>query len=156
MGPVVTPAALLQQQDVLELFTFSVRGCRYAVDLARVEEVLSSLHPEAPPTGIRPPVTGLVLLRGERVPVVDLRALLQEGPAPAAGRPGLLVCWVGRRRVAFSIDGVGAVAQVAVTSLRLPGAAEEVPSGVVAVFPQPPGVLFLLDLVALLRGKSLP
>jgi purine-binding chemotaxis protein CheW len=144
---------LHEAAETLELFTFGVGAHQYAVDLARVDEVL-------PPTevmearGARPPVVGALSLRGERLPVVDLRGPLQEAPAKEEARPGFLVCWLGRRRVAFGIDGVGGVVRVATAGLQAPAASAQVSPAVVAVWAQPPSVTFLLDVRALLRGES--
>ncbi len=137
----------------MELFTFAVGAHRYAVDLARVDEVLPDT-PVQPLPEAHAPVEGCIRLRGERVPVVALRAALGESAAPEGSRPGLLVCWLGRRRVAFAMDGVGGVVPVAVSAVRVPGAAEAVPRGVVAVWAQPPGATRLLDMLQLLGGKS--
>jgi purine-binding chemotaxis protein CheW len=142
------------QDETLELFTFSVGAHSYAVDLRRVDEVLPPLE-VAPSPDARAPVVGCVTLRGERVPVVELRQCLPEGAVAAGARPGLLVCWLGRRRVGFLVDGVGAVAQVAANSLGAPPAGLAVSYAVAAVWAQPPGVHFLLDLKELLRGQSL-
>jgi len=144
--------AVQAQPDALELFTFVVGAHRYAVDLARVDEVLHDMAVEEEGHWAAP-VRGCVVLRGERVPVVELRRCLAEAPAAESARPGLLVCWLGQRRVAFAMDGVGGVAQVAVGALRLPREGEA-PPGVVAVWAQPPALHFLLDVLALLRPNS--
>jgi chemotaxis signal transduction protein len=139
------------EEELLELFTFSLGAHLYAVDLARVDEVL----PPAEVTGAkdaRPPVLGTMSQRGERVPVVELRQCLPAGPAEEGARPGFLVGWLGRRRVAFCIDGVGGVFRVAAAGLLSPP--PEAPAAVVAVWAQPPQVHSLLDLRALLRGES--
>jgi purine-binding chemotaxis protein CheW len=141
------------EDETLELFTFSVATHKYAVDLARVEEVLPPTE-VSPASGGQPPVVGELLLRGERVPVVELRRCLPDGPLPEGARPGLLVCWLGRRKVAFRIDAVGTVARVAVGSLGAPPTGEGVSVAVAAVWAQPPDVHFLLDLKELLRGQS--
>ncbi|MGO9830734.1 MAG: chemotaxis protein CheW [Myxococcaceae bacterium] len=141
--------------EVLELFTFLVGAHRYAVDLGRVDEVLPEMQ-GVPAPGAPAFVRGSVVLRGERVPVVELRACLLETAAPEGARPGLLVCWLGPRRVAFAMDAVGAVAQVAVSRLRLPAPAEEAMPGVVAVWEEPPAVHFLLDVLALCAAPSPP
>ena len=141
------------QDEALELFTFSVGAHKYAVDLLRVEEVLP-LTEVTPSRDGRPPVVGYVLLRGERVPVVEMRQCLPDGPVPEGARAGLLICWIGRRKVGFCIDAVGAVARVALGSLRAPPVGQEVSPAVVAVWAQPPDVHFLLDLKELLGGQS--
>jgi purine-binding chemotaxis protein CheW len=141
--------------ETLELFTFFVGTQRYAVDLLRVDEVLPPLE-VTQVTDVQLPVVGCVVLRGESVPVVELRQALAEGPAPEDARPGLLVCRLGRRRVGFRIDGVGTVARVAAGTLGAPPVGASVSPAVVAVWAQPPSVHFLLDLKALLRGQSPP
>ena len=144
--------SLPAHEETLELFTFCVGACKYAVDLRRVEEVLPSTE-VTPGSSLRPPVVGHVTLRGEHVPVVELRQCLPAGPVPEGAREGLLVCWLGRRRVGFRVDGVGAVTRVAVASLGAPLSADVSPA-VVAVWAQPPDVHFLLDLKELLRTQS--
>jgi purine-binding chemotaxis protein CheW len=138
---------------VLELFTFLVGAHRYAVDLARVDEVLPDMAVQPLP-GAHAPIDGQIHVRGERLPVVALRAALREAQAPEGSRPGLLLCWLGRRRVAFAMDGVGGVVPVAASAIRVPGEAETLPPAVVAVWAQPPGATLLLDVLQLLRGKS--
>jgi purine-binding chemotaxis protein CheW len=141
------------QEETLELFTFSVGAHQYAVDLLRVDEVLPPMEvTEA--ADARPPVLGCVSLRDERLPVVELRSCLKEDPAQEGAHPGFLVCWLGRRRVAFCIDAVGGVVRVATAGLVAPPVPADVSPAVVAVWAQPPGVTFLLDLLGLLRGKS--
>jgi len=146
----------MQQRDedeTLELFTFSVGAHQYAVDLLRVDEVLPATEVTAAHDA-RPPVLGCLSLRGERLPVVELRGSLRDGPPGEGARPGFLVCWLGRRRVAFCIDGVGGVVKVATASLQAPASSADVSPAVVAVWEQPPSVTFLLDLRAVLRGES--
>lgn len=138
-------------EETLELFTFSVGAHRYAVDLARVDEVLPPME-VTPAADVRAPVLGCVQLRGERVPVVELRQCLRGGPAEEGARPGFLVCRLGRRRVAFCIDGVGGVFRVGTGSLG--PRPTDVSEAVVAVWAQPPDVHLLLDLRELLRGQS--
>jgi chemotaxis signal transduction protein len=143
------------EDETLELFTFSVGAHAYAVDLRRVEEVLPPMEVQEAP-GAQAPVVGAVTLRGERIPVVELRQCLPEGAVATGARPGLLVCWLGRRKVGFLVDAVGAVAQVSTAGLLAPSAGAGVSPAVAAVWAQPPGVHFLLDLKQLLRGQSPP
>jgi purine-binding chemotaxis protein CheW len=143
---------LAQKPDeMLELFTFALGASLYAVDLARVDEVLPPMEVTSTEEA-RPPVLGVVSQRGESVPVVELRQCLPGGPAQEGARPGLLVCWLGKRRVAFCIDGVGGVFRVAPAALLARPA--DAPEAVAAVWAQPPQVHFLLDLRALLRAES--
>lgn len=88
------------------------------------------------------------------MPVVDLRRCLPRGVTRTPPQPRMLVCWLGRRRVAFRVDGVGAVVRVGAASLELPPPLAEVPKAVVAISAQAAGAQFLLDLRTLLQEHS--
>jgi hypothetical protein len=76
--PLPEPDRRLTGNDVIVLES---GGRRYAVDAAAVERV----HPVGGVTalpGLRPPWRGLVAVRGELVPALDLPAYLGRPPAP--------------------------------------------------------------------------
>jgi purine-binding chemotaxis protein CheW len=137
-------------EETLELFTFGVGEQRYAVDVLRVDEVLPPME-VTPWPGVESPVAGSISLRGERVPVVDLRQCLPGTTAPAAAEPRLLVCWLARRRVAFRIDVVGSVLRVATARLQPAPSGPDASAAVVAVSADAGSVHFLLDLKEVLR-----
>lgn len=60
--------------------TFRMEGRVLAARLTEVREVVRAVGVE-PLTGVRAPVTGLLVLRGAPVPVVDLRSAPDPGPA---------------------------------------------------------------------------
>jgi purine-binding chemotaxis protein CheW len=142
-----------EPDESLDLFTFAVGPHTYAVDVQRVDEVLPLLEVAAG-SSADALVEGSVMLRGESVPVVDLRRCLPPGEPPMPVQPRLLVCWLGRRRVAFRVDRVGAVVRVGATSLSIPPVTFELPPAVVAVSAPSAGAQFLLDLHLLLRQQS--
>ncbi|MCA1846669.1 MAG: chemotaxis protein CheW [Actinobacteria bacterium] len=76
-------------------------GERYAVGLTWVERI----HPVdavTPLPGLRPPWRGLIALRGELLPALDLPSYLGRAPATDAGRAvGCAVVAHGGLRVAF-------------------------------------------------------
>ena len=88
--------------------TMAVGGREMAAPLDQVREVVRAVGIEALP-GSRAPITGLVQLRGEPLPVVDLRT------APYPGGTGDLVVLVGRPgsgesgALALAVDRVLAV-----------------------------------------------
>jgi purine-binding chemotaxis protein CheW len=139
--------------ESLDLFTFAVGPHTYAVDVQRVDEVLPPLEVAARSRSDAL-VEGSVMLRGESVPVVDLRRCLPQGEPPVPVQPRMLVCWLGRRRVAFRVDRVGAVVRVGAASLGVPPPTGELPPAVVAVSSASAGTQFLLDLRELLRQQS--
>jgi purine-binding chemotaxis protein CheW len=69
-----------------EVVVLEVGGERYAVDLTSVERV-QPVEAVTPLPGLRPPWAGLVSLRGEILPALDLAAYLGRPPVFAAGGP---------------------------------------------------------------------
>ncbi len=135
--------------SALRLCTFTVGGGEYALDVARVETVLPRV-PVTPMPGHRAPFEGVIDVHGAVLPVVDLRRLLGAGTRALRSRPRLLVCLLGRRRLALVVDGVGDVVEVPVSELR---PAEEV-GPVLAMHGPEDRPLLLLDLQALLRSAQ--
>jgi len=92
--------------------TVAIGGRELAAPLDQVREVVRAVGIEALP-GSRAPITGLVQLRGEPLPVVDLRT------APYPGGTGDLVVLVGRAdagesgALALAVDRVIAVVTAA-------------------------------------------
>jgi len=112
------PAPALADRQAVQLCCFWVGGQELAVDLMRVEEILQPQKvtpvPNAPEI-----VEGVVNLRGAIVPVVDLRKRLAYlGVPPPRVKPKMLVCLVGRRRVALVVHGVSEVIRVARSELK--------------------------------------
>lgn len=87
----------------LELLVFELAGVRYALELRSVREVMPAVLisplPEAPAV-----IEGIVDIRGELVPVYDLR--LRFGLPPRALNRGerLVSAWTGARLVAFRCE----------------------------------------------------
>ena len=141
------------KDPTVQLCAFRVGGEEYAVDIMRVVEIL----PPQPVTPIpRAPaiVEGVMHLRGAILPVVDLRKRLLGLDVPAAARTRLLVCLLGRRRVALRVDRVTEVLRVKRSELK---PAPAFASGgrtpfVVGVWGPPERTRLLLDLKALLRA----
>jgi purine-binding chemotaxis protein CheW len=78
------PLPDLEPRPGAEVLVIEAGGERFAVDLAWVERV----HPVAevaPLPGLRPPWRGLVSVRGELLPALDLPAYLGRPPEPATG-----------------------------------------------------------------------
>ena len=88
--------------DVVQLCVLQVGGTEYAIDLRRVDEILTV--PELTPVPRAPKfLEGVVKLRGEVVPVIDVRKRLDVVSAAidekSRRRQRLLICKIGRRRV---------------------------------------------------------
>lgn len=108
----------------VQLCAFRVGREEYAVDIARVEEILPAQTvtplPRAPAY-----LEGVVNLRGRIVPVIDVRKRLGRESSAAPGREKVMLCKVGQTRVALIVDAVTRVLHVDVAELKpappLPG-----------------------------------
>lgn len=97
-----------------EWLSFRVGPATYGVDLLKVREIRSDVSPmriaNAPVA-----YAGLMDLRGDIVPVFDLRHLLD---ADAAGHPICIVMSTAERLMGILVDGVDDVVALAATQVR--------------------------------------
>jgi purine-binding chemotaxis protein CheW len=104
--------AAAERDPLVQLCAFFVGPEEYAVDIMRVEEILQPQR-LTPIRGAPPFIEGVIRLRGSIIPVVDLRKRLLGIEAPVdTPKTRLLVCWLGRRRVAFTVDRVSEVVRL--------------------------------------------
>jgi purine-binding chemotaxis protein CheW len=105
--------------DVLvQLCTFRIGGEDYAVDIMRVREII----PPRPITPVpRAPafLEGVIRLRGEVIPVLDVRKRLGVPPAADARRARFLVANVAGRRIALVVDEVCEVIRLPRREIRV-------------------------------------
>jgi purine-binding chemotaxis protein CheW len=106
-------AAREERDPLVQLCAFFVGSEEYAVDIMRVEEILPPPERLIPIRGAPAFIEGVVHLRGSIIPVVDLRKrLLGETEPVNTPKTRLLVCWLGRKRVAFTVDRVSEVVRL--------------------------------------------
>jgi purine-binding chemotaxis protein CheW len=111
------PRAIAPPEPLVQLCTFRVGGEDYAVDIMRVREIIQPLPVTSVP---RAPlfVEGVVRLRGDVIPVVDVRKRFGL-PAVAPGRRNkLVVVTMARRRLALVVDEVCEVIRIPRGDLR--------------------------------------
>jgi purine-binding chemotaxis protein CheW len=154
--PHLDEAAAREERDPLvQLCAFFVGPEEYAVDIMRVEEILPPQR-LTPIRGAPPFIEGVIHLRGSIIPVVDLRKRLLGGEAPpATPKTRLLVCWLGRRRVALFVDRVSEVVRMRRSEIKPApaiGAVGPAPF-VVGVCGSPERLKLLLDVKALLLAE---
>ncbi len=109
---------------LVQLCTFRIGGEDYAVDIMRVREII----PPRPITPVpRAPafVEGVVRLRGEVIPVLDVRRRLGLPAEPYGRHTRFLVVNVAGRRIALVVDEVCEVLRLPRSELR----AAPVPAG---------------------------
>jgi purine-binding chemotaxis protein CheW len=90
------------------LVTFFVAGVEYGVPVARVHEVVRvetiTRVPLAPPH-----VRGLTTHRGRMIPVIDLAAVLGQGPAIIGPHARMVAVEIATRIVGLLVDRTAAV-----------------------------------------------
>jgi purine-binding chemotaxis protein CheW len=100
------------REPTLQMINFTVRGDEYAVDIQKVREVIDLREitqlPKAPSF-----VKGIINLRGELIPVIDLRekfGLAREAYSPLAS---VVIVEIGKKAVGVVVDSVRHVIRVA-------------------------------------------
>jgi purine-binding chemotaxis protein CheW len=111
------PAREAAADDLVQLCTFRVGGEDYAVDIMRVREIVEplpiTLVPRAPAF-----VDGVVRLRGEVIPVVDVRKRFGLPATPPGRRAKHLIVKLAGRRLALIVDEVSEVLRIPRDELR--------------------------------------
>jgi purine-binding chemotaxis protein CheW len=128
------------------LVGFVVGDVRYAVDIARVREIVNPGAvvplPQAPPA-----IVGVAEHRGDVLPVLDLRRRFGLDPAPPTRRTKWIVVSLGARAAAIVVDAVTEVFGVSADQARrVPetGVGEAV-RGISAVYAYGGNLVFVLD-----------
>ena len=97
--------ARAKADEGVQLCTFRVGGEDYALDVMRVREIIHPL-PVTPVPRAPPFVEGVTRLRGDVLPVVDVRKRFGLPAHPPTPRTRFLVVLVGRRRIVLVVDEV--------------------------------------------------
>ena len=93
-----------------QLVVFLVGGEEYAVEIARVQEIIRYTAPR-PVSGARPGVQGLINLRGKLIPVVDLHGMLgAQGERGDAAK--IVVVEIGDSTLGMEVNDVREVLTV--------------------------------------------
>lgn len=104
-------------EPLVQLCTFRIGGEDYAVDIMRVREIIHPL-PITPVPRAPASVEGVVRLRGEVIPVLDVRKRLGLPAAAATRRTRFLVVTVARRRIGLVVDEVCEVIRIPRSDIR--------------------------------------
>jgi purine-binding chemotaxis protein CheW len=102
---------------LVQLCTFRIGGEDYAIDVMRVREIIHPL-PITPVPRAPAFVEGVVRLRGEVVPVLDVRKRLGVEARPPSRKSRFLVVNVAGRRIGLVVDEVCEVLRLPRSDLR--------------------------------------
>lgn len=136
--------------DGVQLLHFALGQGSYACDVDLVEEVV--FHARVHPLPDMPPaLLGVLRTRGELIPVLDVSSSLAE--QRGSGGAATLIVELDSHRVGVAVDDVHDVIHVAAGALR-PPPVPDAHTPVVAVAPQPGGVITIVDLAEMLRDRT--
>ena len=110
-------AAQVAGGDRVQLCTFRVGGEDYAVDIMRVQEIIQPL-PITPVPRAPAFVEGVVRLRGEVLPIVDVRRRFGLPTVPPTRQAKFIVVHVGGRRICLAVDEVCEVLRIPRAEIR--------------------------------------
>ena len=105
-------ALILDQENIVQLIGFNVGPKLLGADILTVREILRE------PTigeavGAPPFVGGIVQLRGQVIPIVDMRSVIGIGPSNIElDKPWVLVAQAGEYQVGYQIDSVTPILRV--------------------------------------------
>jgi purine-binding chemotaxis protein CheW len=113
----MTAAPAVASEALVQLCAFRVGAEEYVIDLMRVREIIHPLRitpvPRAPDS-----VEGVVSLRGEVIPVVDVRKKFGVPPAPFTRQSRFLIVNIAGRVVALVVDAVAEVLRIPRSAIR--------------------------------------
>jgi purine-binding chemotaxis protein CheW len=144
-------------EEKKEHLTFRLGDEEYAVEIACVREILKAPAitevPRAPE-----PILGVILVRGEVIPVHDPRRRLGLPPAPPPKGARVVICDAGEGPMGMLVDAVSQVVRLP------PSAIEPRPQGIggidsdtlAGIGRERDRLFILLDAAALFRGPAAP
>jgi purine-binding chemotaxis protein CheW len=145
-----------RQQDASQALIFLLGGGQFGLDILQVQEIRDSVRPTPIPSS-PPHFRGVINLRGEFVPVVDLRVKLGIA-APGQGPEGVtIILNVGGQRAGIVVDSVSEVLAIAPGEVRQMPATEYVPTAnyVRGLVKHGDSTVVLLDIERLLPAAEL-
>ncbi|MDF1565819.1 MAG: chemotaxis protein CheW [Deltaproteobacteria bacterium] len=136
----------------VRLCSFQVGEETYVVDIMRIQEIVNPLPVTALRSGSEV-IEGVIDLRGQVVPLVDLRRQLGLSPSVASHARKQMIVNVGGKLVAFLVDAMGRVIEVSRDEIQRTESVEG--SAAAELFPgalRHKGTLYLLlDLQAVME-----
>jgi purine-binding chemotaxis protein CheW len=129
----------------MDLLVFETAGRRYALPLAEVREVVRAVA-ITPLPGAPAAVEGVVNLRGELVPVMDVRLRERLPRKELDPREYLLLARVAARTVAVRVDRVGEPVTVADEQVRSAAEVASVADHVAGIATLEDGLAVICDL----------
>jgi purine-binding chemotaxis protein CheW len=146
-------APVWEAPDFGRLVVFGLEGQRYALPLDAVQEIQQIVAFSDIPDGSSS-VVGVINLRGEVVPAVDLRLVVGMPAREYDLQTPMIIARTARGLVAFVVDNVEDVVEVSVTDIQPPSSVYELADRLCGVCRLDDGIVFVFDVETLLPGRT--
>ena len=138
-----------------KVITFHLGGQVYALPIERVQEIQQIVRFAEVPD-VSPAILGMVNLRGDVIPAVDLRVIVGIPAAEFTIDTPMIICRTGEGAVAVVVDAVDDVVDLPEGCLQPASSMHSLASRMLGVCRFEKGMVFLLDIDALLEPVELP
>jgi purine-binding chemotaxis protein CheW len=110
-----------QDDSGLQFVIFQVGAQNFAVEITRVKEIQRYQQPTAIP---KSPafLEGVIEVRGNLIPVVDLRKRFEISPNPSDSRTRIIILRAVKRKVGIVVDAVHRVISIPLKDIKAPPA----------------------------------
>ena len=139
----------------IQVVSFYLDTEEYGVDISQVQEIIRMVHithvPRAPHF-----MEGVINLRGQLIPIIDLRTRFSMLRAPHTKSTRIIVTEIGNKRVGLVVDGVSEVLNIPIEQVEsapemIAGSGTEYIQGVGKVNER---LIILLDLTMVMNGEE--
>lgn len=113
----ITSLCSTNSADETELMSYIVGGEQFAVPMSQVQEILRS-RPARPLQGAHPSVEGMINLRGDAMPVINLCSFLRLEHTSDTSHDLFMIIKCGTSLYAFRVDSVPGIRQVPTSDIQ--------------------------------------
>lgn len=103
----------------LEIVEFEVGSNKYGINVIKVKEIIQPLPVTSIPHA-HPNMEGIIQLRGEVLPVIDMRKVLGAGSRVKEGQDKYIVAEFNQLRVVFHVDNVTQIHRISWDQIEKP------------------------------------
>jgi purine-binding chemotaxis protein CheW len=135
--------------EAVDLLILELDGGRYGVELGCVREVLRAVL-ITPLPGAPQVIEGIIDVRGEVVPVYDLRARFALPPRPLNPDDRLVLVWTGTRLAALRCDRSDAITRAPAADVEPAGMLPPKGAAIAGAARLPDGLVLIHDVAAFL------
>lgn len=103
----------------VEILEFTVKNSRYAINVIKIKEILEIDYITKVPNS-NPALIGLTTVRGDVIPLIDMKYVLEKEFTNISGKIKTLFCEFNQIKVAFCVDEVHGIHRIGWTLIKKP------------------------------------